>query len=362
MGKMIPRQSNFELLRIIAMIGVIAHHFAYHGGFDFSMENISINRLWIQFILMGGKIGVNIFVLISGYFLIIFSGGKTKKVLRLWLEIFTYSILIFAVFIFLGLEPFEIKEFIERFFPITYSRWGFASTYFMLFFISPYISMALKGLSKKEYQQLLVLLTICWCIIPTFMRSVYQSNNLLWYVYLYCIAGYFRLYPNKFKLSGKKYILGAMTLIILNFLIVVALDIVGIKFSFFGERAVILYDMQSLPTLLISILMVLGFSKIEIGYKKIINIVASATFGVYLIHDDGYVRSFLWKTLFKNAMFADDMILIPYSIVIIGTVFLVCTLIELIRIYLFEKHYLGLIEKTAALIIIQKDKFLQLFQ
>ena len=62
----INRQSNIELLRIIAMIFIIAHHFAVHGGFNFSTDIITVNSLWIQFIKIGGKIGVNIFVLISG--------------------------------------------------------------------------------------------------------------------------------------------------------------------------------------------------------------------------------------------------------------------------------------------------------
>ena len=60
------RKSNIELLRIVAMVIIVMHHFAIHGGFAFSSETISINRLWVQFITMGGRLGVNIFVLISG--------------------------------------------------------------------------------------------------------------------------------------------------------------------------------------------------------------------------------------------------------------------------------------------------------
>ena len=64
------RNSNFELLRIIAMLMIVFHHFSVHGGFNYELTDISFNRLWLYFISMGGKIGVDIFVLISGYFLI----------------------------------------------------------------------------------------------------------------------------------------------------------------------------------------------------------------------------------------------------------------------------------------------------
>lgn len=42
------RESNFELLRILAMVMIVISHFAAHGGFDFPNTEISINRLWIQ--------------------------------------------------------------------------------------------------------------------------------------------------------------------------------------------------------------------------------------------------------------------------------------------------------------------------
>ncbi len=58
------RESNIELLRIIAMILIIAFHFAIHGSFDYKTTGITISCLWYNFILMGGKVDVDIFVLI----------------------------------------------------------------------------------------------------------------------------------------------------------------------------------------------------------------------------------------------------------------------------------------------------------
>ena len=63
------RNSSIELLRIISMIMIVFHHFAIHGGFTFG-ASISITHFWYNLIIMGGKIGVDIFVIISGYYLI----------------------------------------------------------------------------------------------------------------------------------------------------------------------------------------------------------------------------------------------------------------------------------------------------
>ncbi|KAA9302211.1 acyltransferase family protein [Aerococcus sanguinicola] len=66
----IKRQTNIELLRIISIIMIIFHHFAVHGGFNWEATAITIPHFWYNFIVIGGKVGVNIFILISGYFLI----------------------------------------------------------------------------------------------------------------------------------------------------------------------------------------------------------------------------------------------------------------------------------------------------
>ena len=60
------RNSSVELLRIISMVMIVFHHFAVHGGFKWDANAVTIPHFWYNFIIMGGKIGVDIFVLISG--------------------------------------------------------------------------------------------------------------------------------------------------------------------------------------------------------------------------------------------------------------------------------------------------------
>lgn len=90
-----------------------------------------------------------------------------------------------------------------------------------------------------------------------------------------------------------------------------------------------------------------SFRKKEDRYHKLINVISSATFGGYLIHDHAFVRIVLWENVFKNAAFADEIYLIPYSIFAIVLVFVVCTLLELIRIYVLEKKYIKFIDRMA---------------
>ena len=106
--------------------------------------------------------------------------------------------------------------------------------------------------------------------------------------------------------------------------------------------------MQSLPVIVISVGLFIGFSKIDIGCRRIINIISSTTFGVYLIHDNKYIRSFIWDRVFNNAAYADSDLLILYSLYVISSVYICCTLIELLRIRLFENRYMGLVNRVAS--------------
>ena len=61
-----------------------------------------------------------------------------------------------------------------------------------------------------------------------------------------------------------------------------------------------LYGQEKLPMLLISLTLFLAFTRWKMNYRKWINITASATFGVYLIHDNKIVRSFFVDELIQK--------------------------------------------------------------
>lgn len=350
------RQSNIELLRIIAMIMIVAHHIAVHSDFTFSAQDISINSLWIRLIELGGKIGVNIFVLISGFFMISSTKENHKKTVKLWLQIFSYSALFFLFAIFALEQDFGVKSLIKSIFPITYSTWWFASAYFVLYLLSPYINRLAQSLNKKSYARLLLILFFCWSLVPTFLTVSWQSNSLLWFVFLYLLAGYIRLHLDINKFKSSKCIICALAIMLLIYLSSVVLKILAMRFSIFEAYTTYFYSMEKLPALFASLFLFVGFLNLKMGYSSIVNIISSATFGVYLIHDNAYIRNALWVDLFKNQAYQSSAFLVPYTILQLVLVFAVCTVIELARIHFIEKHYLGMISGFLELVKKTRDK------
>ena len=340
--KIINRNTSIELLRIISMIMIMFHHFAYHGNFEWNFNEVTLPHLWYDFILMGGKVGVDIFVLISGYFLIENTEKlfQPKKLLKFWGQVVFYSIMTYLLSVMLRLNAFEIKQLIKVCLPITYPGGWFASTYFMLYLIHPFLNKLLHGLSKTEYQYLILMMVLCWSIIPTATTQLFESNSLLWFVTLYGIAGYVNLYGGNQKLQSKHYFSLYFMVLIITYTVSTTFLFLGTKKEEWSTHAIDFFEIERLPILLMAITLFMGFVTLKMNYHKWINMIASATFGVYLIHDSSYIRYYLWTNIFKINQYQDSTFLILYSILVVFILYVSCTMIDLIRKKLVEKPYM----------------------
>ena len=344
----VARQTNFELMRIVAMVLIVAGHFGAHSGFWFSTEDLCANRMWIELFEIGGNISVNVFVLLSGYFRINSRGTKTAKLIQLWLQLFFYSTGIYLVFVIAGRAPLSAGELIRRVLPVSFMQWWFASTFFVLTLFSPFLNRLLRSFNQKQYLGFLAMTCFCWSVMPTLTGQDFEGNHLLWFVFLYSLAGYLRLYGVKTRLSGGKLILLSAACVALTFVSVILLDMLSVKHEYFADKTFYFYVINRVPLLVISLFLFLGFSRLRIRPNRAINFLASAMFGVYLIHDHSYVRYFLWLDLFHNMDHAHDSLLILRFAGEVAFVMTGCTLIEMARLHLLEKRYMPAVERLAA--------------
>ena len=87
--------------------------------------------------------------------------------------------------------------------------------------------------------------------------------------------------------------------------------------------------------------------------SKVINTISSATFGVYLIHENTYVRPFIWQKVFKNYLFYSKSTLFLHAIVCIIITMIICTIIELMRKRYIEKNTTPIVYKMFNILIIK---------
>lgn len=64
------RDSNIELLRVVMILTIMAHHSVVNSGIEFYDVSAFCPKLFaIQCFGFGGKIGIDVFLLITGYFM-----------------------------------------------------------------------------------------------------------------------------------------------------------------------------------------------------------------------------------------------------------------------------------------------------
>ncbi len=330
----IERKSNFELLRIIAMALIILHHYSLHGGL-LTIQSFSVNKYIGSLCFLSGKIGVNLFVLISGYFLIN-SKFKMKKVLKLIFQVFSYTIPLCLIYVFIKNDI--SKQIIKyTFFPITYGTYWFITTYIGLYILSPFINKFIKSVSQKNLQVLFIILFILFCVIPTITSITKFMGNLQWFIFLYMLGAYIQLYGiNKIKKSTLKWW-------VIGLYIVYAIVVCGITYisqtdSKQFSRIYQVIEMNYLIPFFISIFMFLLFENLDVSNNKFINLLGKTSFGVYLFHDS-YFREAFWKKIFEVESFynAEPYILILHIIGSVIAIYLIGTLIELIRVKIIEE-------------------------
>ena len=317
MGKMqtkVVRNSNLELLRILCMLFIVAHHFGVHGQYV-ATEMPAFNQFIVTLLSAGGKLGVNIYVLISGYFLIK-SDFKPRRIISTLGLTFFYSITIYlALLIFVSDFSFSFSNLWQSIFVIFHDSYWFVTCYLVMILLSPFINKLINTLKEKEH---LILIAILLLMQTSFLgsRSYIVLSGSGWFVTLYIISAYIRLYPK--KMLENRLISGVSSIVFCT--------ILGLWKSSTG--------MTNIICLLASISLFCFFNKLKIKKSRAINLIASTTFGIYLIHDNQFIRHYLWN-VWLNCPFhstLDNFWL--FSAIAVITVFVGCSIIELVRIIL----------------------------
>lgn len=210
-----PREAKFEVLRVVAMLMVIMLHYLDKGGLLHRLDgDHSGSNLAFWFLEAFCLVSVNLYVMISGYFLVD-SRFTLRRLVKLWCEVFFYSVLVAAVCLIAGIADrgtylnfYNLQYF---FLPVVNNHYWFASAYLLMYLISPFLGAAVKKMSKQQHMTLLVailcLISLPKSLVPAELAMDDHGVSILWFLCLYILAAYIRLHGIPFLANGKKCLL-----------------------------------------------------------------------------------------------------------------------------------------------------------
>ena len=332
------RYSNIELLRIIAMLLIIAHHLVVHSGLLAQFGPIYSNPTELKsqcILILGafGKTGINVFVLISGYFY-----AKKEflfeKYVKLFFEVLFYRVLIHIIFLCAGFEYFTFLDYIKIVIPFSTIGTLFIDSYLAFLLFIPFLSKLVSAMNQKQHRNLVLLLLTLFSLLGNFKAPgirISIMNYLSWFIVLFFVGSYIRLYPHKL-FSNIKYLLVST----ISLLLLCCASILFCWHNKWSDPYYFVSDSNMPLAFLLGVSLFLFFEAIRIPYNKFINTLAAGTFAVLLIHDhSATMQRWLWQDLLNIKSYYEAPF---YYLFIIPAIYILCSTIDQIRIHYLERR------------------------
>ena len=148
------RNSNIELLRIVAMLAIVAHHYVVNSTVMYLFDQIlpTTNSIFLQLWGMWGKTAINVFVVITGYFMCQ-RKLTAKRYLKILLEIVFYSWIMWLVLAVCGYETLSWTGALKRLFCysiLTNQDGGFVPAFMWMFLLISAINLYLYAALRQN--------------------------------------------------------------------------------------------------------------------------------------------------------------------------------------------------------------------
>lgn len=349
------RQSNLELYRIVCMLLIVAHHCVVNSGLigidaatdtptgPISSSPTGTNSLVLWIFGMWGKTGINCFLLITGYFMCI-STITIRKFVKLLGWIYTYKIIIFLIFLTAGYETLSIKRIVQTLMPVWGFNTNFVSCFIGFWLTIPFWNILIRNMSQPQHKLLLLLLLGMYTILGSIPQFNVTFNYITWFGVIYLISSYIRLYPNPFFHNKRLWM--CMTFVV----VVLAICSMIVMSYLFGSKNSTFFvsDSNKIMAVSVAVTSFLWFMNMKIKYNKLINMIGASTFGVLLIHaNSDAMRQWLWKDTVDcvGHYYLPTFQMICYFIGCVLLIFIICTIIDIIRIKTIEKYFLKWFDK-----------------
>lgn len=344
------RKSNYEWLRILSMIMIITLHYAFKGeAVTNPAENMTASNLIMWFLTAMSICAVNVYVLISGYFLL-YSEFRFKRVIDLIIQVLEYSVIVTIVVALTGqvtLSELSIYDWLGLLFPVGTEEYWFITAYILMYLISPLLSAGVKTVDEKTLRYIILTLLGFVCLEKTILPMTLPTDGfgyeVGWFVILFLISAYFRIYgfsafERKSSYAWITYVCSVVLIWVLNIVFEVAALKTGM--ATFSHYADVLWDYNSLLVLTGSIGLFVAFSNLQLNESTkraaFARNTGRLTLGVYLLHEHPLVR-YKWQQWLGAASVdsaLDRILNWALSVIII---FVIGVTIEAIRTFIMQK-------------------------
>lgn len=341
------RDVRFELLRIFAMLLIVCCHLVAHSGWQLESLPGWKGALFLAVDNYVGQVGVALFLLISGYFLVEkeFSWWRVvRTVSQTWCYSALLTLLIFVVstctpyFNWLAVNFNGRGECVRMLFllllPTLNGEYWFIRAYVLMLLMSPFLNMVLRSASRRQLQALigfLVFLSIMPYISLQLGPKSFLWTPLTYAITLYVVGGWIRMHGltslriRCWHLLAYAVVSFALLVVLLN----LWKEQSWVSRFFSWDPGRMYGAFPALPVLLSMGIMEILVNqesprppRLQGWAQHAIKTVASAMLGVYLIHQHVLFSSVIWYVMDRLMMPKPSSIVLSIGVFVVSLPFL----------------------------------------
>lgn len=276
----VRRDSNMELLRIVAMFLVLTVHAAFYALGTPTTQECRLQPMMAYGQFFWGSVSmtcVNTFVLLSGWFGI---RPKLRSFSSFIFQCLFFSLGIYILWVCLGMTRLSWRGITDCLF--VHENYWFIVSYIGLYLFSPMVNAFVDNSKKTDVLSFLIFFFIFQIIFSYCSKAapfLSTGCNSMSFIGLYVLARYIRLYPSRLTT------LSAWTYFSIFLLMALFSSISAYTCAYMGYEFLIgrFYTYVSPFVIVPALLLLLLFSRMSFS-NNVVNWFAISSFSVYLIH------------------------------------------------------------------------------
>lgn len=316
----------------------------YSGGANWVWERESPTYLWANEFLVkcmatSGKIGVDIFLLMTGYFL----NGKplrSSSLARTWFQTVNWSYMILLIAYFTSeVTPYQMKLSLM---PVIYHGYWFVSSYMVMAFCTGWIASLVNFTTPAQYFSGLVALIFVMGFSTWSLEIAFC--NALWFFMTVSLGATLRKYITTLRNIRTRWLVVVLLLACaVNYGSVYLFTFHEINFAIAKKGSNALTSNNwSVLCLIYGIVLIILTERLAVT-SAYINKMASCTLGVYLIHESMFVAPRIFTQYANGAIYKDSPFLLIIILFEFCSVYVACSALECLR-----KLTLGVVEEKVS--------------
>jgi len=327
------RDSNMELLRIVAMLLILVIHASYRAlPFpDAAAINANPSSSLLQMFSRSASImGVDLFVMLSGWYGI---RPRFSRLAELLFQLLFFGVLcLLAEYAVAGQMPCSAIEAVKTVLLLDDGSYWFVKCYLGLYIFAPVLNSFVEHASRRQFATTLCLIFGFQFVFGWVFEAVTWLNagySLPSFMCLYLLARYMHIHRPAFTQFSRR-----TDLCICLGIVVAVTAVVFVARWKFGLGGV-LYFYNSPTTILSATFLLLFFSKLSLK-SRLVNWVAISALAIYLTHSNNFLYRYYDGSIQKWFYGESRLTFIVYAALLIVAVFVGSILIDKVRLLLWR--------------------------